>query len=41
MPGAAAIKVVADNETGEVATIEVLGEFGEVPEDFRDGLMGG
>lgn len=41
VPGAAALKVEADDETGELHAVDVLGEFGEVPEDFRDTLMGG
>ncbi len=37
-PGAAALKIVADNETGELESIEILGKFGEVPDDFEDSL---
>lgn len=39
--GTAAISVSADDETGEVSAAEVLGQFGEVPEDFADTLRGG
>lgn len=38
LPGAAAIAVVADQETGEVHSITILGSFGEIPEDFVDRL---
>lgn len=40
MPGAMALQVTADDETGEVDQILVLGRFGEVPEDFVEGLSG-
>jgi hypothetical protein len=40
-PGTAALQVDADDETGEVAKIEILGTFGEIPDDFADGLQGG
>lgn len=39
MPGTAAISVVADDETGEVSAISILGTFGQVPDDFADSLM--
>jgi hypothetical protein len=41
LPGSAAICVVADDETGDVQTITILGQFGEVPDDFTDMLTGG
>lgn len=41
MPGAAALKIVADDETGELESATILGRFGEVPEDFADQLQGG
>jgi hypothetical protein len=41
MPGTAAIKVVADDETGELEAATILGQFGEVPEDFAESLQGG
>jgi hypothetical protein len=39
MPGTAAIKVVADDETGELETATILGHFGEIPDDFAEGLQ--
>lgn len=41
MPGTAALKVVADDETGEVESVAILGQFGEVPDDFAESLPGG
>ncbi len=41
MPGTAALKVVADDETGELESATILGRFGEVPEDFAESLQGG
>jgi hypothetical protein len=41
LPGTMALKVTADDETGEVESLVVLGQFGEVPDDFIDGLKGG
>ena len=41
LPGTAAIKVVADDETGEMESVEVLAQFGEIPDDFVEGLKGG
>lgn len=41
MPGTAALKVVADDETGELESATILAQFGEVPEDFAEGLQGG
>jgi len=38
LPGTAAIKVVADDETGELEAT-ILGEFGEIPEDFAESLQ--
>jgi len=40
MPGTAALKVVADDETGDLKTATILGQFGEVPEDFAESLQG-
>jgi hypothetical protein len=40
MPGAAAIKIVADNETGELESAAILGQFGQVPDDFADQVRG-
>jgi hypothetical protein len=39
MPGTAAIKVVADDETGELEEATILGQFGEVPDDFAESLQ--
>ncbi len=41
MPGAAALKVVADDETGELEGITILGQWGEIPDDFAASLQGG
>lgn len=41
MPGAAALKVVADDETGELECVTILGQFGTVPDDFAETLQGG
>ena len=41
MPGTAALKIVADDETGELESATVLGSFGDVPDDFVEGLAGG
>jgi hypothetical protein len=40
MPGAAAIKIVADDETGELGTAVVLGQWGDVPDDFAESRQG-
>ncbi len=39
-PGAAALKVVADDETGELEGVTILGQWGEVPDDFAESLQG-
>lgn len=41
LPGAAALKVVADDETGELESATILGQFGEIPDDFAESLQGG
>ena len=41
LPGTAALRVVADDETGELEGVTILGRFGEVPEDFAESLQGG
>ncbi|MCE4225408.1 hypothetical protein HCU64_16755 [Methylobacterium sp. C25] len=41
LPGTAALKVVADDETGELESATILARFGEIPEDFAEGLSGG
>ena len=40
MPGTAALKIVADDETGELESATILGQFGEVPDDFAESLAG-
>ncbi|ACL58387.1 hypothetical protein [Methylobacterium nodulans] len=40
-PGAAALQIRADNETGELESVVILGRFGEVPEDFVEMVAGG
>jgi hypothetical protein len=39
-PGAAALKIVADDETGELESVAVIEAFGEVPDDFAESLTG-
>jgi len=41
LPGTAAIRVVADDETGELESATILGRFGEIPDDFAESLQGG
>ena len=41
MPGAEALKVVADDETGELEGVTILGQWGEVPDDFAESLQDG
>ncbi|KMO40814.1 hypothetical protein VQ02_07055 [Methylobacterium variabile] len=41
MPGAAALRIVADDETGELESVAILGQFGEIPDDFAESLQGG
>ena len=41
MPGAPALKIVADDETGELERIAILQTFGDVPDDVADWLEGG
>lgn len=41
MPGAAALRIVADDETGELESAAILEAFGEVPDDFAESLTGG
>ena len=36
-----ALKVVADDETGELEGVTILGQWGAVPEDFAESLQGG
>ncbi|GJE00639.1 hypothetical protein [Methylobacterium isbiliense] len=39
-PGTAALRIVADDETGELESVTILGQFGEVPDDFAENLQG-
>ncbi len=39
--GAAALRIVADDETGELESVTILGTFGEIPEDFAEQVSGG
>jgi hypothetical protein len=41
MPGAAALKIVADDETGELEAATILGQWGEIPDDFAETIRGG
>lgn len=41
IPGAAALKVAADDETGEMKGVTILGQRGEAPDDFAESLQGG
>jgi hypothetical protein len=41
MPGAAALKAVADDETGELEGVTILGQWGEIPDDFAESLLCG
>lgn len=41
LPGAAALKVVADDETGELEGVTILGQFGTIRDDFAETLQGG
>ncbi|GJD54864.1 hypothetical protein [Methylobacterium dankookense] len=38
LPGTAALRIVADDETGELESATILGQFGEVPDDFAESL---
>lgn len=39
MLGTAAIQIVADDETGELESATILGQYGEVPDDFAETLQ--
>ncbi|SOR32719.1 conserved protein of unknown function [Methylorubrum extorquens] len=39
MPGTAALQIVADEETGELESATILGQYGEVPDDFAESLQ--
>lgn len=34
MPGTAALRVMADDKPDELEGVTILGQFGDVPEDF-------
>lgn len=38
IPGTAAIRIMADDETQELESATILGQFGEVPKNFADRL---
>jgi hypothetical protein len=38
IPGSAALQIVVDDETGELESATILGQFGEMPDDFADSL---
>lgn len=37
-PGAAVLKIVADDETGEPSSVEVIERFGDIPEEFEESI---
>ncbi|MFG5121826.1 hypothetical protein [Methylorubrum sp. POS3] len=39
IPGSAALQIVADDETGELDSATILGQFGDVPDDFAESLQ--
>lgn len=39
LPGTAALRIVADDETGEIESATILGQFGDVPDDFAESLQ--
>ncbi|MCE4226195.1 hypothetical protein HCU64_20810 [Methylobacterium sp. C25] len=41
IPGTAAIRVMADYETGELERATILGQFGDVRDDFAESFAGG
>ncbi|UHC16086.1 hypothetical protein LRS73_27015 [Methylobacterium currus] len=41
MPCTAALRIVADDQTGELESVAILGQFGEVPEEFAEQVSGG
>ncbi|QDI82359.1 hypothetical protein E8E01_18985 [Methylorubrum populi] len=38
LPGTAALQIVADDETGELESATILGQYGEVPDDFAENV---
>ncbi|MCJ2009082.1 hypothetical protein MKK70_00975 [Methylobacterium sp. E-041] len=41
MPGTTALKVGANDETGELKSATILGQFGKVRDEFAESLQGG
>ena len=39
MPGTAALQIVSDDETGQLESATILGQFGDVPDDFAESLQ--
>lgn len=39
--GVAVIHVVADEETGETSSIEVIARHGQIPDEFEEGIRAG
>lgn len=39
MPGTAALQIAADDETGELESATIPGQYGEVPDDFAESLQ--
>lgn len=37
-PGAAVLRIVADDETGEASSVEVIERFGDIPEEFEESI---
>ena len=36
--GKVALRVMADDKTGELEGVTILGQFGEIPDDFAESL---
>lgn len=41
MPGTVALRIVVDDDAGELESVAILGQFSEVPEDFAEQVSGG
>ncbi|MEG9501436.1 MAG: hypothetical protein MIN69_06170 [Methylorubrum extorquens] len=39
MPGTAALQIIAADETGELERATILGQYGDVPDDFTGSLQ--
>lgn len=39
MPGTAALQIAAEDETGELESATILGQYGEVPDNFTESLQ--